>query len=100
MVRKFQNPLLFPSCLIIVGSRRSKGFRIQNVGKVFIRVDSNGVETLVHAEILLQGPSIFIKLDVNPEQWPFLIRNKSSCAIDFGQTVWTSSFHCLTACDR
>lgn len=69
-----------------VNKRWSKGFRIQNVGKVFIRVDSSGVETLVHAEILLQGPSIFIKLDVNPEQWPFLIRNKSSCAIDFGQT--------------
>ncbi|KAG0143880.1 hypothetical protein CROQUDRAFT_660682 [Cronartium quercuum f. sp. fusiforme G11] len=77
--------------LSLDGKQWSKAFRIQNVGKVYIRVlDLAGVESLVHAEILLQGPSIFIKLDVNSEQWPFIIRNKSTCSVVFGQTLGES----------
>ncbi|KAA1100602.1 hypothetical protein PGTUg99_027292 [Puccinia graminis f. sp. tritici] len=75
-----------------MGKRWSKPFRIQNVGKVYIRAqDPQNEETLVHAEILLQGPSIFIKLNVNPTQWPILFRNKSSSVLHFGQTVINST---------
>ncbi|PLW57557.1 hypothetical protein PCANC_01138, partial [Puccinia coronata f. sp. avenae] len=79
LVLAFESPM---------GKRWSKPFRIQNVGKVYIRVcDAQNEETLVHVEILLQGPSIFIKLNVNRTQWPVLFRNKSSSVLHFGQTV-------------
>ncbi|KAH9459830.1 hypothetical protein Pst134EB_008053 [Puccinia striiformis f. sp. tritici] len=75
-----------------MGKRWSKPFRIQNVGKVYIRAqDTQNQETLVHVEILLQGPSIFIKLNVNRNQWPVLFRNKSSSVLHFGQTVINST---------
>ncbi|MBW0562133.1 hypothetical protein O181_101848 [Austropuccinia psidii MF-1] len=68
--------------------KRSKPFQIQDVDKVYVGVeDLLNSEMLVHVEILLQGPSIFIKLNVNADKWPFLICNKSSCVLHFGQTV-------------
>lgn len=71
-----------------MGKRWSKPFPMQNVGKVYIRArDPQNEETLVHAEILLEGPSIFIKLNINPNQWPFLFRNQSSSVLHFGQTI-------------
>ncbi|MBW0565243.1 hypothetical protein O181_104958, partial [Austropuccinia psidii MF-1] len=82
------NPQLVIAFESLVGKRWSKPFQIQDVGKVYVRVaDPLNSETLVHVEILLQGPSIFIKLNVNADKWPFLIRNKSSCVLHFGQTV-------------
>ncbi|MBW0542002.1 hypothetical protein O181_081717 [Austropuccinia psidii MF-1] len=70
-----------------MGKRWSKPFQIQDVGKVYVRVeDLLNSEMLVHVEILLQGPSIFIKLKLNADKWPFLIRNKSSFVLHFGQT--------------
>jgi len=83
LVLAFESPM---------GKRWSKPFRIQNVGKIYIRVrDPQNEETLVHVEILLQGPSIFIKLNVNRTQWPVLFRNKSSSVLHFGQTVINST---------
>ncbi|MBW0499421.1 hypothetical protein O181_039136 [Austropuccinia psidii MF-1] len=80
-------PQLVISFVSLVGKWWSKTFQIQDVGKVYVRVeDPLNSETLVHVEILLQGPSIFIELNVNADKWPFSIRNKSSCVLDFGQT--------------
>ncbi|KAI8450966.1 hypothetical protein BY996DRAFT_6432303 [Phakopsora pachyrhizi] len=70
----------------------SKPLRVQNVGKIYVRVlDPTGIETLIHVEILLQGPSIFIRLDINPHKWPFIVRNKSSSTLSFGQTILEST---------
>ncbi|MBW0584628.1 hypothetical protein O181_124343, partial [Austropuccinia psidii MF-1] len=82
------NPKLVIAFQSPMGKRWSKPFQIQDVGKVYVRVeDLLNSETLVHVEILLQGPSIFIKLNVNADKWPFLICNKSSCVLHFGHTV-------------
>ncbi|MBW0562583.1 hypothetical protein O181_102298 [Austropuccinia psidii MF-1] len=82
------NPKLVIAFESPMGKRWLKPFQIQDVGKVYVRVeDLLNSETLVHVEILLQGPSIFIKLNVNADKWPFLIRNKSSCVLHFGHTV-------------
>ncbi|MBW0567514.1 hypothetical protein O181_107229, partial [Austropuccinia psidii MF-1] len=81
------NPKLVIAFESPMGKRWLKPFQIQDVGKVYVRVeDLLNSETLVHVEILLQGPSIFIKLNVNADKWLFFIRNKSSCVLHFGQT--------------
>ncbi|KAM0749832.1 hypothetical protein T439DRAFT_348604 [Meredithblackwellia eburnea MCA 4105] len=54
----------------------SAPFNIQEIGQTFVRVQG-AQESLVKTDISLEGAIIFIRLDLETKNWPFLIRNES-----------------------
>ncbi len=65
----------------------SAPFRIQDIGSNHVRVH-NGEhdESLVKVEGLLQGPTIFVRLEQAKGNWPFLLRNDTEFPITFWQS--------------
>ncbi|GJN91455.1 hypothetical protein Rhopal_004478-T1 [Rhodotorula paludigena] len=69
------------------GSRLwSAPFKLQDIGQNYVRVPVSGDnERLVRVDAVLEGPCIFIRLDPEKGQWPFLLRNDSDYPIEFWQ---------------
>lgn len=63
-------------------------FNIEDVGSVHLRIAKAGHhQHLVKAEILLEGPTIFISLSYEKGPWPYMLRNESDYTITFMQAA-------------
>lgn len=72
--------------------RWSAPFKLQNIGQTYVRLlTRSGEERLARVDALLDGPSIFIRIDPETGAWPFLLRNDSSHAIEFWQAEKTET---------
>ncbi|ORY90221.1 hypothetical protein BCR35DRAFT_261800 [Leucosporidium creatinivorum] len=66
----------------------SAPFKISDIGRNHVRVqESADQERLVKIDAVLEGPTIFIRLDPEDGAWPFLLRNDSDYPITFSQAV-------------
>ncbi|GAA5992083.1 hypothetical protein JCM10908_000736 [Rhodotorula pacifica] len=78
--------------------RWSAPFKLQNIGQTYVRLlTKSGEERLARVDALLDGPSIFIRVDHETGAWPFLLRNDSSHAIEFWQAEKTETVQRQTA---
>ncbi|KWU46731.1 hypothetical protein RHOSPDRAFT_14825 [Rhodotorula sp. JG-1b] len=83
-LRAGQKPQLVLS--LADSGRWSAPFKLQNIGQTYVRLlTKSGEERLARVDALLDGPSIFIRIDPETGAWPFLLRNDSSQAIEFWQ---------------
>ncbi|BGP36549.1 Vacuolar protein sorting-associated protein 13 [Rhodotorula kratochvilovae] len=73
--------------LSLPGSRTwSAPFKLQDIGQNYVRVPArNGGEQLARVDAVLEGPCIFIRVDLESGAWPFLLRNDSHYPIEFWQ---------------
>lgn len=61
-------------------------FNIEDIGNVHLRIAKAGHhQHLVRADVLLEGPTIFISLNYEPGPWPYMLRNESDHTITFMQ---------------
>ncbi|KAK4052926.1 Vacuolar protein sorting-associated protein 13 [Microbotryomycetes sp. JL221] len=68
-------------------SQWSAPFRIQDIGQNYVRVWNKEEERLVRVDAVLEGPTIFVRLDEEKGSWPFLLRNDSDYPITFSQDM-------------
>lgn len=69
-------------------SHRSAPVKISDIGRNHVRVQKTPEEErLVKIDAVLEGPTIFIRLDPEDGAWPFLLRNDSDYPITFSQAV-------------
>jgi vacuolar protein sorting-associated protein 13A/C len=63
-------------------------FNVEDVGTVHLRIAKAGHhQQLVKAEVLPEGPTVFITLSYETGPWPFMMRNESDYTITFSQTA-------------
>ena len=63
-------------------------FNIEDIGVVHLRIaKASHHQHLVKAEVLLEGPTIFISLHHETGPWPFMLRNESDYTITFAQAA-------------
>ncbi|CAO1638595.1 unnamed protein product [Sympodiomycopsis kandeliae] len=63
-------------------------FNIEDVGTVHLRIAKSGQhQQLIKAEVLLEGPTVFITLSHEKGAWPFMLRNESDYTITFMQAA-------------
>ncbi|PWN54382.1 hypothetical protein IE53DRAFT_157097 [Violaceomyces palustris] len=73
-----------------LNNKWSAPFNIEDIGSVHLRMAKAGQhQHLVKAEVLLEGPTIFISLNYEKGPWPFMLRNESDYTISFMQTAET-----------
>lgn len=69
-------------------SYRSAPFKIQDIGRNHVRVmGGSSDESLVLTDAMLEGPCIFIRLELETGTWPFLLRNDRDSTVTFCQAV-------------
>ncbi|CEH13766.1 Vacuolar protein sorting-associated protein [Ceraceosorus bombacis] len=63
-------------------------FNIEDIGSVHLRIAKAGDhQHLIKAEVMLEGPTIFISLSMERGQWPFMLRNESDHVVTFMQAT-------------
>lgn len=71
-----------------INNKWSAPFNIEDVGSVFLRLAKDGKsQQLIKAEVLLEGPTIFISLGLETGPWPFMLRNESDYTVQFMQAT-------------
>ncbi|ORY77300.1 vacuolar protein sorting-associated protein vps13 [Protomyces lactucae-debilis] len=67
-------------CLPGADNDWSNPFNIQDVGRNYVKVQRRGEhQKLLKIEILLEGATLFLHINQEDKNWPFIIRNESSC---------------------
>lgn len=66
---------------------------LQDIGTVHTRlITSNQLEPdLARAEVAKGSPTIWVTVKLEIASWPFRVENESDCAVEFWQTVRSSS---------
>lgn len=63
-------------------------FNLEDIGNVHLRIARAGHQQhLIKAEVLLEGPTIFVVLEHEKGPWPFVLRNESDYTITFMQAI-------------
>lgn len=71
-----------------INNKWSAPFNIEDVGSVHLRLAKAGQhQHLIKAEVLLEGPTIFISLSQEDGPWPFMLRNESDYTVQFMQAT-------------
>ncbi|KAK4050444.1 Vacuolar protein sorting-associated protein 13 [Microbotryomycetes sp. JL201] len=65
----------------------SAPFRIQDIGQNYVRVWDKDEERLMRVDAVLEGPTIFVRLDEEKGSWPILLRNDSDFPVTFSQDM-------------
>ncbi|KAK0532867.1 Vacuolar protein sorting-associated protein 13 [Tilletia horrida] len=61
-------------------------FNIEDIGSVHLRIAKAGQhQHLLRAEVLLEGPTIFISISQEKGPWPYMLRNESDHTVTFMQ---------------
>ncbi|EPQ26496.1 uncharacterized protein PFL1_05818 [Pseudozyma flocculosa PF-1] len=69
-----------------LNNKWSAPFNIEDIGSVHLRMSKSGQhQHLVRAEVLLEGPTIFITLSQEKGPWPYMLRNESDYTVQFMQ---------------
>ncbi|SNX84266.1 related to VPS13 - involved in regulating membrane traffic [Melanopsichium pennsylvanicum] len=71
-----------------INNKWSAPFNIEDIGSVHLRLAKAGYhQHLVKAEVLLEGPTIFITLSQENGPWPYMLRNESDYTVQFMQAT-------------
>ncbi|KAJ9479242.1 Vacuolar protein sorting-associated protein 13 [Pseudozyma hubeiensis] len=71
-----------------INNKWSAPFNIEDIGSVHLRLAKAGHhQHLVKAEVLLEGPTIFISLSQENGPWPYMLRNESDYTVQFMQAT-------------
>lgn len=71
-----------------INNKWSAPFNIEDIGSVHLRLAKAGhTQHLIKAEVLLEGPTIFISLSLETGPWPFMLRNESDYTVQFMQAT-------------
>ncbi|KAL9941010.1 hypothetical protein V8E36_000498 [Tilletia maclaganii] len=61
-------------------------FNIEDIGSVHLRIAKSGQhQHLLRADVLLEGPTIFITISLEQGPWPYMLRNESDYTVTFMQ---------------
>ncbi|KAG1054811.1 hypothetical protein G6F43_003196 [Rhizopus delemar] len=66
-------------------SKWSSPFNIQDIGKMYVKIEREGRQELVRVSVSIKDSTIFVALNEDDE-WPYRIINDSSVDIQFTQT--------------
>ena len=68
---------------------RSPPINIEDLGSVHfrLRTPDGASARLIHADVQISGPTIFITFATAAEGWPFMIENDSDYTVSFCQQV-------------
>ncbi|TPX30777.1 hypothetical protein SmJEL517_g05746 [Synchytrium microbalum] len=84
-------------CIRLTGltNEWSSPFNIDQIGRVWVKLGRMGSseEDLVRAEIMLDGPTVFIQLTREEGRWPFRIVNDSDVDVVIGQNASLFGYH-------
>ncbi|EST05630.1 Vacuolar protein sorting-associated protein 13A N-terminal domain protein [Kalmanozyma brasiliensis GHG001] len=71
-----------------INNKWTAPFNIEDIGSVFLRIAKTGQhQHLIKAEVLLEGPTIFISLSLEEGPWPYMLRNESDYTVQFMQAT-------------
>lgn len=71
-----------------INNKWSAPFNIEDIGSVHLRLAKAGHhQQLIKAEVLLEGPTIFISLSQENGPWPYMLRNESDYTVQFMQAT-------------
>ncbi|KAN0063379.1 Vacuolar protein sorting-associated protein 13 [Thecaphora frezii] len=71
-----------------LNNKWSAPFNVEDIGSVHLRMSKSGQhQHLIKAEVLLEGPTIFITLILEKGPWPFMLRNESDYTVQFMQAT-------------
>ncbi|PWZ02331.1 hypothetical protein BCV70DRAFT_172197 [Testicularia cyperi] len=71
-----------------INNKWSAPFNIEDIGSVHLRMSKAGHhQHLIKAEVLLEGPTIFISLSLEKGPWPYMLRNESDYTVQFMQAT-------------
>lgn len=71
-----------------INNKWSAPFNIEDIGSVHLRLAKVGQhQHLIKAEVLLEGPTIFISLSLETGPWPYMLRNESDYTVQFMQAT-------------
>ncbi|SPO25926.1 related to VPS13 - involved in regulating membrane traffic [Ustilago trichophora] len=71
-----------------INNKWSAPFNIEDIGSVHLRLAKAGHhQHLIKAEVLLEGPTIFISLSQENGPWPYMLRNESDYTVQFMQAT-------------
>ncbi|RMZ85113.1 hypothetical protein DV738_g388, partial [Chaetothyriales sp. CBS 135597] len=75
-------------CLCFPGPNNqwSSPFNLANVGMTHVKLAKQGQrQKLIRVQIVLEGPTLFLHLSIEPKHWPFSMRNESDTEFLFFQ---------------